>query len=86
MAKKRIKIGLNENGIGQVLVNDADISDQVTSITFTAKAGCVPQIDITLRPESLEIKADAELTIAAGTRSSDVLLGSTLPPDGGDVA
>lgn len=60
--KGRVRISLNEFGLGSVFINDTDISGLVSNVTFTAIAGAAPRVSLELISNT-EVKADAEITV-----------------------
>jgi hypothetical protein len=60
MAKQRIRIGLNEKGLGQVWLGNTDVSEFVREIRFEATAGRGCTVGLLLSAE-LDVKADADV-------------------------
>lgn len=59
MAKQRVRIGLNEQGQGQLFIGDTEITG-VCEIRFTAKAGEISRVEFAVLAP-VDVKADAEV-------------------------
>lgn len=79
---RKVRINLNESGLGQVFLDGEDITQFVSRVSFTAAAGTIPRVDLELI-SNVEVKADAEVTETTVVQHPSI---SIQPDLGGDAA
>jgi hypothetical protein len=62
MAIKKLRLSLNQQGLGDVFLGDTKISEYVSCVKFEATPGVTPYVELTIKAPC-DLKTDADVLV-----------------------